>query len=99
MTELAQCLGFDLTDAFPGDPETLTYLFERMGVRLANSETHTNERLFPRRQGAEDLSRLFREIVEYGGIRRRNRVPVFHELPECTILMLSIRSSLDIWFS
>lgn len=52
--ELFERLGFNLANAFASDGESLSYLFERTRVILADAEAQSNDRLFPRTQCVED---------------------------------------------
>src|SRR5579862_5996689 len=55
MTQLAQCLGFDLPDAFAGDLEALSYFFQRMLGSIFKAKAHLDHSLFARSQRAKHL--------------------------------------------
>ena len=62
MTQLAECLGFDLANAFPGDLEALPDLFERVLRAVLQAEPHLDDAFFPRSQRGEHLRRVLLQI-------------------------------------
>ncbi len=89
MAQLAQGLGFDLADAFAGDGEVLTDLFQGMVGFLADAEAHAQHLLLARRQGREDLGGLVGEIPLDHGFQRRNDSLVLDEVSQGGVLLLS----------
>ena len=56
MPQLSEGLGLDLADAFAGDGEMLTDLFERvLGAGVAEAETHLYHLFLTRRERCKNL--------------------------------------------
>src|SRR5580704_4447418 len=82
MPELAQRLGFDLTDALAGDGEALADLFERVLAAVPNPEPHLDHLLFARRQRLEDGFGLLLEIQVDHRFGRGDDLAVLDEVAE-----------------
>ena len=59
MTELAESLGFDLTDTFTGNVEFLAHLFQGSGSSVIQAKTQAKHLLFSFRQRTQNLVQLF----------------------------------------
>ncbi len=62
VAELAQRLGFNLTDALARDREVLADFFERMFAAILQAEAHLHDFLFARAKGLENLGGLLAQV-------------------------------------
>src|SRR6266545_1303783 len=62
VTQLAQRLGLNLSDALSRDGEILTDLFERVLAAIADAETHLDDLLLARRQRLQHRLGLLAQI-------------------------------------
>ena len=70
VTQLAQRLGFDLTDALTGDVELFADLFQSVvGIHI-NTKTHTQNFGFTRGQTIQHFPSGFSQAFLNGGVNR-----------------------------
>src|SRR5580698_7431847 len=91
MPELAQRLGFNLTDALAGDGKALADLLERVLAAIPDTEPHLDHLLFARRQCLEDRLGLLLEVQVDHRFGRRHHLAVLDEVTEMRILLLADR--------
>src|SRR5262249_10113886 len=89
VAELAQRLGFDLTDALARDLEVLTDLLEGVVALFADAETHPEDLLLARRQGLQDLTRLLGEVHVDDRLGRGDDALVLDAIPQVRVLFLT----------
>src|SRR3984957_12225910 len=92
MPQLAQCLGFDLPDTFPGYLEALTYFFQSMLGAILQAEAHLNHTLFARSQSTQYLRGIFLQVDADHRFGRRDRLAIFDEVAKMRIFFLADRS-------
>ena len=93
MTQLAQRLGLDLTNALAGDTESLAHLLQRQLASVDEAEAELQHATFARGQGVEDVLDLERSMVNDAASDRRRRFLVLDEVAELGILLLADRGS------
>ena len=91
MPQLAQRLGFDLTNAFAGDRKRLPDLFQCVLAAIFKSEAHLDHFFLSRGQRAQDLSCLVLEVHVDHGFGRRNYGAVFDEVAQMRIFLFANR--------
>ena len=62
MSQLAQCLGFDLANALAGHVKRSANLFQRVLRAVLQTEAHLDNLLFPRIESAEHVIGSFLEV-------------------------------------
>ena len=62
VSKLAERLGLDLSDTLTGNSKLLTHFFKGVIRFLPNTESHSQDLLFPRRQGRQDLLGLLLQV-------------------------------------
>ena len=82
MTELAQRFGFDLPNALASDGERLSDFFERVLGAVFESETHLDDFLLARSEGAQHMRRLLLEVHVDHGLGRRDYATILDEVAE-----------------
>src|ERR1700677_756744 len=92
MPQLAQRLGFDLPDTFPGYLEALTHFFQRMLGAILQAEAHLDHTLFARSQGTQHLGGIFLQVDADHRFGRRDRLAIFDEVAKMRILFFPDRS-------
>src|SRR5688500_17845190 len=73
MSQLAQRLGFDLTDALARDGEILADLFQRVLAAIADTKAHLDHLLLARRQRFQHRFGLLLQIEVDDRLRWRHR--------------------------
>src|SRR5512134_2590590 len=89
VTQLAECLGFDLADAFARDREALSDFLERVLAAVADAEPHLDDLLFARRQRLQDRLGLLLQVQVDDGIRGGDDLAILDEVAEMRILLLA----------
>src|ERR1700755_1815267 len=92
VAQLAQRLGFDLTNTLAGDLEVLADLFEGVVALLADAEAHPQDLLFARRQRLEHAPGLILEVVVDHGLHRGHDRLVLDEVAKVAVLLFADRS-------
>ncbi|MPN25062.1 hypothetical protein SDC9_172469 [bioreactor metagenome] len=70
MAQLAQGLGLELANAFPGDVELLADLLQRSGAAVLNAEAQLQNLLLPGGQGGEHIHQLLPQKLVGRGLGR-----------------------------
>src|SRR5258708_15219061 len=91
MPQLAERLGFDLTDAFARHREALSDLFERVLAAVADAEPHLDHFLFARRQRLQHRFGLFLQIQIDDRFGRRDDLPILDEVAKVRIFLFADR--------
>src|SRR3984893_8232371 len=89
--ELAKGLGFDLADALSGDAEPLPHFFQRPLVPVDQAKSQLQHAAFARRERIEDIFHLRAQHRQRGGVRRRGRVLVLHEVAKVRVFLFTNR--------
>src|SRR5690606_40008252 len=97
MLELAQRLGFDLTDALAGHRELLADFLQRVVRVHADTEPHPQHALFTRGEGRENPRRAVAQIVQNGRIYRLHRILILDEVAEMAVLLVADRRHEGDW--
>lgn len=82
MLQLAQSLGFDLSDSFARNFEILTHLFQGVVALFTDPETHAQNFLLTRCQRLENLSRLLLQVGAYCSVYWGYCVLILDEVSE-----------------
>ena len=89
MAELAECLGFDLADAFPRDRKVLTDFFQGVVTPVIQTKPHLDDLLFPRRQGLQDIFGHLLQVDVDDRFGRRDHLAVFDKVAQMGILFFA----------
>src|ERR1051326_2122949 len=89
MTQLAQCLGFDLAYALAGDGERLAYFFQRVLRTVFQPEAHLDDLLFARRERAQHLRGLLFQVDVDDRFGRRDDRAILDEVAEVRIFLFA----------
>src|SRR5436190_11485526 len=87
--QLAQRLGFDLSDAFAGDAELLADLFEGVVGVHADAEAHAQDALLARRQRRQHAGRGLAQVRLDGRVDRQDRVLVLDEVAQVAVFLVA----------
>ena len=87
MLELAERLGFNLTNTFTRDRELLAHFLERVVRIHTDPEAHAQNALFTRRKAGKNAGDRFLEVRLDRRIDRNNRVFVLDEIASFAIFM------------
>jgi hypothetical protein len=82
MPHFAQRFGFNLPDAFPGDPELFAHLFQGAGIAIANPKSEFQNFSFAFVQAGKHIGQLVFEQSKAGDIDRAFRVLVFNKIAD-----------------
>src|SRR5690554_6954496 len=91
VTQLAQGLGFDLTDTLPGDVELLADFFQGVIRIHVDTEAHAQYLGFPCGESGEDLAGGFLEVFHGGRVDRRFHGAVLDEVAQMRIFVVANR--------
>ncbi len=89
VAQLAQRLGFDLADALARDLEALAYFFQRVLGAVFEAETHLDDTLFARGEGAENLRGVLLEVDADDGLGGRDGLAIFNEVAEVRVFLFA----------
>src|SRR5258708_16254610 len=91
MTELAQSLGFNLTDAFACDMELFAHFFQRAAAAIIQTKAQLENLALALGQTIEHILHLLLEQLMTGGIGRRKRSVILNEVTQVPLIFLPTR--------
>src|SRR5262249_47515244 len=91
LAQLAQRLGFDLSNPFARNRELFAYFFQRVVGLLPDPEAHAQDLLLARRQRRQNLARLLAQVALDRGLHGRGRQLVLDEIAERAFLLVADR--------
>src|SRR5438309_2276803 len=91
MLQLADRLGFNLPHAFARDLKDAAYLFQRVGVAVAQAVAELDDLTLAIGERLEDLLDFVLEHFLRGGAHRRFGAVVFNKVAEVTVFAFAYR--------
>src|SRR5216684_3864208 len=91
VAQLAQRLGFDLTDALARDGEALADLLERVLTAVADAEPHLDDLLFARRERLQHRFGLFLQVQVDDRLGGGDDLAILDEVAKMRIFLLADR--------
>src|SRR5713101_3520372 len=91
LTQLAQCLGLDLTDSLARDSKLFADFLERVVGLLTDSEAHPEYLLFARRERCQNFACLLAEVALDRSLYRRGRELILDEVAQRTLFLVADR--------
>src|SRR5699024_10177256 len=91
MTEFSQSLRLNLTDTLTGHIELFSYLFQRTGTAIVQSETQAQHLLLSLGQRAKHLLQLFFQHRKRRGICRNRNIVVLDKIAQMAVFLLADR--------
>src|SRR5215813_11759959 len=89
MTELAERLRLDLTDALARDREALADFLERVLAAVADAEAHLDDLLLARRQRLQHRLGLLLEVQVDHRFGRRHHLAILDEIAKMRIFLFA----------
>ena len=89
MLQLAQRLGFDLTNALSGHRELLADFFQRVVGVHADAEAHAQHAFLARGERGQNPRRGLAQVGLDRGVDRQDRVLVLDEIAEVRVFLVA----------
>src|SRR5258708_23012210 len=89
MPQLAQCLGFNLPDALPGNRENLADFLERVLAAVIEAESHADDALLAWSQGPEDRRNLVLQVKVDRRVGRGEDSLVLDEVAQVRLALIA----------